>query len=303
MLILVILLIPNGVIARLQELHWFRRRKAATSEVPRETHKPTAPSASFDAASQVFVPTPTSDEVVLKVDGIRKAYGGVVAVNNVSFAIKRGQFVGIVGPNGAGKTTMFDLLTGFQRPTSGTIHLGTTDITGQPSHKLARMGLRRTFQVPRPFPGLSIYDNVLLGALAVRHRLGHDLESASWHALESIGLTNRASAVASLSTPSQIRLLEVARAVVSRPQMILLDEPLAGLDPIETNELINILQKLHRTGLTIVIVDHAIGLVAKVVERMIVLDNGSLIADGSPDEVTHAPRVVEAYLGTRWQDA
>jgi ABC-type branched-subunit amino acid transport system ATPase component len=255
------------------------------------------------SASPVSASLHTGNREVLKVESLRKVYGGVVAVNNVSFAIEVGQFAGIVGPNGAGKTTLFDLLTGFQQPTDGQIHLGETNITNLPSYKLARMGLRRTFQVPRPFPMMSIYDNVLLGGLVVRERITGDLEKACWRALDAIGLTERASALAGLSTPSQIRLLEIARAVVSQPEMLLLDEPLAGLDHSETNELIDILQRLHRSGLTIIVVDHAIGTVAKVVERMIVLDNGVLIADGPPDEVTHLPRVVEAYLGTRWQDA
>ncbi|HVU10435.1 MAG TPA: ATP-binding cassette domain-containing protein, partial [Phototrophicaceae bacterium] len=217
MLILVILLIPNGVIARLQELPWFAKRKAATSDGQRAARKSIPSASSFDATSQVGISARDADEIVLQVEDVRKTYGGVIAVNNVSFAVKAGQFVGIVGPNGAGKTTMFDLLTGFQHPTSGKIHLGATDITGLPSHKLARMGLRRTFQVPRPFPMFSIYQNILLGALAVRNRVEGDLEGACWRALDSIGLSNRAAALAGLSTPSQIRLLEVARAVVSRP--------------------------------------------------------------------------------------
>jgi ABC-type branched-subunit amino acid transport system ATPase component len=241
--------------------------------------------------------------VLLKAEGLRMSYGGVVAVNDVSFDIPRGQFLGIVGPNGAGKTTLFDLLTGFQRPTSGQIQLEGTAITNLRPYQLARMGLRRTFQVPRPFPLLSVYENVLLGTLTVRERTKDNTEEATWRTLDSIGLAKRASSPAGLSTPSQIRLLEVARAVVAQPKILLLDEPLAGLDPSETHELIEILQKLHRSGLTILIVDHAIGMVARVVERMVVLNNGAIIADGSPDQITHLPRVVEAYLGTRWQDA
>jgi branched-chain amino acid transport system permease protein len=165
------------------------------------------------------------------------------------------------------------------------------------------MGLRRTFQVPRPFTLLTVYENVLLGALPVSSRLGGDIEGPVWQALQSIGLADRAASPAGLLTPSQIRLLEVARALAGKPEILLLDEPLAGLDPAESKELIDILQGLRRSGLTIIIVDHAIATVAEVVERMIVLDNGSLIADGPPDEVTRLPRVVEAYLGTRWQDA
>jgi ABC-type branched-subunit amino acid transport system ATPase component/ABC-type branched-subunit amino acid transport system permease subunit len=302
MLIIVILLIPNGVVARLKELPWLAGM--------RRTRDNKFSDASFSSPAIVetggrpFEPAVLhTGGVLLKAEGLRMSYGGVVAVNDVSFDIPRGQFLGIVGPNGAGKTTLFDLLTGFQRPTSGQIQLEGTAITNLRPYQLARMGLRRTFQVPRPFPLLSVYENVLLGTLTVRERTKDNTEEATWRTLDSIGLAKRASSPAGLSTPSQIRLLEVARAVVAQPKILLLDEPLAGLDPSETHELIEILQKLHRSGLTILIVDHAIGMVARVVERMVVLNNGAIIADGSPDQITHLPRVVEAYLGTRWQDA
>jgi branched-chain amino acid transport system ATP-binding protein/branched-chain amino acid transport system permease protein len=304
MLILVILLIPNGVAARLQSLPWFTGKRTLVAESRAAASSPASPTLPDRMLpSRRSEASTTSNKVVLKVDQLRKRYGGVTAVNNVSFAVQAGQFIGVVGPNGAGKTTLFDLLTGFQHPTSGQIHLGEIDITVLSPYKLARMGLRRTFQVPRPFPMMSSYENVLLGILAVADRVKEDADNATWRALDAIGLAGRAEITAGLLTPSQIRLLEMARAVVSEPKMLLLDEPLAGLDPSETQELIDILSKLHRSGLTILMVDHAIGTVAKVVERMVVLDNGVLIADGPPDEVTHLPRVIEAYLGTRWQDA
>jgi branched-chain amino acid transport system permease protein len=217
--------------------------------------------------------------------------------------VDRGEFVGIVGPNGAGKTTLFDLLTGFQPLTSGEIRLGTEVSSGLPAHQFSRQGVRRTFQVPRPFPTLTVRENVLLGALPVRDRLDERIDTVVRRALGAIGLADRPDTPAGLLTPSQIRLLEIARALAGNPTILLLDEPLAGLDHSETQELVAILQKLHRSGLTIILVDHAIATVAKVVERMIVLDNGNLIADGRPDEVTRLPRVVEAYLGSRWQDA
>jgi branched-chain amino acid transport system permease protein len=305
MLIAVILVIPNGVVARLQDSgpgrRFFRKGSAVAPTEQSVWLKGDVESSGVEP--QAPLPIRRLGDAVLSVESVRKAYGGVVAINDVSFTISSGEFVGIVGPNGAGKTTLFDLLTGFQRPSAGRIRLGSIVASELPPYQLSRMGLRRTFQVPRPFTLLTVYENVLLGALPVSSRLGGDIEGPVWQALQSIGLADRAASPAGLLTPSQIRLLEVARALAGKPEILLLDEPLAGLDPAESKELIDILQGLRRSGLTIIIVDHAIATVAEVVERMIVLDNGSLIADGPPDEVTRLPRVVEAYLGTRWQDA
>jgi branched-chain amino acid transport system permease protein len=303
MLILVILLIPDGIIPRVQELPWIARSL---------TRKPTAdklaagsdPAAiGEEARNAAPAPATARHAPVLEVASVGKRYGGVIAVNDVSFTIRHGEFVGIVGPNGAGKTTLFDLLTGFQRPTTGEIRLGSAVTTSFPPHQLARMGLRRTFQIPRPFPKLSVYENVLLGAIAVGYRTSVSIESAALAALARIGLAERCAMPAGALNPAQVRRLEVARAVIAEPEILLLDEPLAGLDPSETEELLTILHMLNRAGLTIIIVDHAIGMVAEVVERMIVLDNGVLIADGQPKNVTAMPRVVDAYLGSRWQDA
>jgi ABC-type branched-subunit amino acid transport system ATPase component/ABC-type branched-subunit amino acid transport system permease subunit len=304
MLIVVIVAIPDGVISGLQQLPWLARFFRSRSGPIPVSHSPAFSPAPVIETSVAPKPQPrVPGEVVLRVDTVRKAYGGVVAVNDVSFSVTRGEFLGIVGPNGAGKTTLFDLLTGFQRPGTGTIHLKAGIASKMPPYQLARVGLRRTFQVPRPFPSLNVYENVLLGALLVQDRLSVPIEQVVERALEAVGLTERADSPAGLLTPSQIRLLEVARALAGQPDMLLLDEPLAGLDPSEMQELIVVLQKLHQDGLTIVMVDHAIAIVSKIVERMIVLDNGKLIADGPADEVTRFPRVVEAYLGSRWRDA
>jgi ABC-type branched-subunit amino acid transport system ATPase component/ABC-type branched-subunit amino acid transport system permease subunit len=305
MLIAVILVIPNGVVARWQGSglgRWFAKWPLS-GKVAEKTAMALDGGTESRVESVSNLRPRTLDDEVLAVDTVRKAYGGVVAVNNVSFKVSKGEFLGIVGPNGAGKTTLFDLLTGFQRPISGQIRLGSIVTSELPPYRLSRMGLRRTFQVPRPFLSLSVYENVLMGAMSVRDRMTGSVENSARQALSAIGLSDRADSPAGLLTPSQVRLLEVARALAGHPEMLLLDEPLAGLDPSETKELIEILRTLHRSGLTIIMVDHAIATVSQVVERMIVLDNGCLIADGRPEEVTCLPSVVEAYLGTRWQDA
>jgi branched-chain amino acid transport system ATP-binding protein len=177
------------------------------------------------------------------------------------------------------------------------------NVTRSAPYRLARSGIRRTFQIPRPFGRLSVYENAALGGLVGATEIAASMDEAIWRPLRAVGLAHLANKPADALGPSQIRLLEVARAVVSRPTLLLLDEPLAGLDASEVHELIDILRGQHLEGLTIVLVDHAIGTVAKIVERLVVIDNGILIADGAAAEVTRMPHVVEAYLGSRWNHA
>jgi len=303
-LIIVVLTIPRGLIDELRRIDPVQHPTLGKLQawLARGTTDATPPPES-DVLTAVASAPLAKGEVLLKADGLGKAYGGVIALRHFNLEIRQHEFIGIVGPNGAGKTTLFDLLTGFQRPTSGRLYMRGKNVTCAAPYRLARSGIRRTFQIPRPFGRLSVYENAVLGGLVGATEIAASMDEAIWRPLRAVGLAHLANKPADSLGPSQIRLLEVARAVVSRPTLLLLDEPLAGLDASEVHELIDILRGQHSEGLTIVIVDHAIGTVAKIVERLVVIDNGILIADGAPTEVTRMPHVVEAYLGSRWNHA
>ncbi len=304
-LVVVVLTIPRGLMDELRRIDPARHPTLGKLQgwLMRGTIGVAPPPAHGVVASAASAPV-AKGEVLLKADGLGKAYGGVIALRDFNLEIRQHEFIGIVGPNGAGKTTLFDLLTGFQRPTSGRLYLRGENVTRSAPYRLARSGIRRTFQIPRPFGRLSVYENAMLGGLVGATEVAaSSMDEATWRPLRAVGLEHLANKPAESLGPSQIRLLEVARALVSRPTLLLLDEPLAGLDASEVHELINILRGQQTEGLTIVLVDHAIGTVAKIVERLVVIDNGILIADGAPVEVTRMPRVIEAYLGSRWDHA
>jgi ABC-type branched-subunit amino acid transport system ATPase component/ABC-type branched-subunit amino acid transport system permease subunit len=304
-LVVVVLTIPRGLMDELRRIDPARHPTLGKLQgwLMRGTIGVAPPPAPGVVASAASAPV-AKGEVLLKADGLGKAYGGVIALRDFNLEIRQHEFIGIVGPNGAGKTTLFDLLTGFQRPTLGRLYLRGENVTRSAPYRLARSGIRRTFQIPRPFGRLSVYENAMLGGLVGATEVAaSSMDEATWRPLRAVGLEHLANKPAESLGPSQIRLLEVARALVSRPTLLLLDEPLAGLDASEVHELINILRDQQTEGLTIVLVDHAIGTVAKIVERLVVIDNGILIADGAPVEVTRMPRVIEAYLGSRWDHA
>lgn len=257
------------------------------------------------------MPTVGSEPMLLHTTDLTKHFGGVPALDGVGFAAEHGRVTALIGPNGAGKTTLINCLTGILRPDRGSMVFDGQELTGLPPHRIACLGIARTFQNLRLFSGLSVLDNVLCGLSAragdsyleafirtpgLRHR-----ERRLWlTALESLdvfGLADRASVPADALSYGEKKRLDLARAFVSNPKLVLLDEPVAGLNPDETERVGALIRQMRRGGATLILVEHDMDLVMSVSDRVVVLDGGRRIAAGSPDDVRCNPLVLEAYLG------
>jgi branched-chain amino acid transport system ATP-binding protein len=228
----------------------------------------------------------------------RKSFGGLVAVNDVSFEVSEGELLGLIGPNGSGKTTMLNLISGALKPTSGRIALGDIDISGRPAHKIAQRGVGRTFQLVRLLPGMTIEDNVIAGAVFGHVKSwGEDARHLAQHLLNLVGLGGRGAAPVSSLTYIDQKRLELARALAGDPRVLLLDEWLAGLNPSELRVGINLISELRREGRTIIMVEHVMDAIRSLCDRCVVMNSGAKIAEGSVDAVLTDPDVVRAYLG------
>ncbi len=253
----------------------------------------------------------SSERTLLHISGLTKHFGGLPALAGVSFTIAPGKITALIGPNGAGKTTLINCLTGVIPPDMGTILFQEVDIAGLPAHRLARLGITRTFQNVRLFPRLSVLDNVLCGLTVqagnsfcqallrtpgLRHR-ERKLKLMALEALDRFHLTAKADLPAGVLPYGDKKHLEMARAFVSRPVLTLLDEPVAGLNPAETSRIAALIRQLRLAGQTILLVEHDMDLVMSVSDHVVVLDSGRRIAEGSPEAVRRNPLVLEAYLG------
>ncbi|NOY45453.1 MAG: ABC transporter ATP-binding protein [Deltaproteobacteria bacterium] len=233
---------------------------------------------------------------LLELEGVTKQFGGLTAVSNVSFAVAEGQIVGLIGPNGAGKTTLFNMINGFLKPTAGQIRFRGDRIDGLKPHKVCRMGLARTFQVVKPLQRMTVLDNVLASSF-LRFPARADAERNAWEVLEFTGLIPVANTV-SKGLPLGLRKrLEIARALATRPALILLDEACAGLNPTELDESIRIIRKIRETGTTVLIIEHHMKVIMSISDHIVVLNYGEKIAEGTPEEVARNPAVIQAYLG------
>ncbi|MDF2119309.1 ABC transporter ATP-binding protein [Roseiarcaceae bacterium H3SJ34-1] len=254
---------------------------------------------------------------LLNVCGLTKRFGGLVANNEIDLEVPQGSLFAVIGPNGAGKTTFFSMISGFLGSTSGSIEFDGRDVTRVRQDQIAAMGLVRTFQLVQLFKGMSVIENVEVGChLATRGGVAASLLRPAWfrkqeievrerahELLDFVGLGSQAEQDAELLPYGQQRLLEVARALASKPKLLLLDEPAAGLNTQETESLARIIQKINAQGTTVLLIEHDVGLVTRIAHRIAVLDFGRKIAEGTPDEIKAHPEVIAAYLGVEEENA
>ena len=295
-IVAVILLAPEGVV-------WKWRARRGSAVIPAKAG--IQPGHGADARASALPAAPAraaapDAPVVFEARELSKAFGGLQAVRAVSLQVRQGEILGIIGPNGAGKTTLFNLLNGFVRPDAGSILLDGRDVTGSTPPQLCAAGIGRTFQVARPFRRMSLLDNVVVGAYLREH--GETAARArALEALEQVGLGAHAQRSAEGLTNRQLRLLEIARALAGRPRILLLDETMAGLTASEVEELMTLVRALAARGLTIVIIEHTMQAMVRLVDRFVVLDGGAVLTEGDPARVTRDPAVIDAYLGRKWR--
>ena len=233
----------------------------------------------------------------LVIKGLSKRFGGLRAVQDVSFTVKENETVALIGPNGAGKTTSFHLITGFHRADSGSVLAFGQEIVGLKPHDVCALGLARTFQVAKPFGAMTVLANVMTGAFLRDRHIAVAREKAR-EAIEFVGLSAREMTAAKDLTTIDQRRLEMARALATEPKLLLLDEVMAGLNPAEIDQAVALVGKLSKAGLTIVIVEHVMRAIMAVARHIVVLDHGQKIAEGSPKEIVENPEVIRAYLGS-----
>ncbi|OGF55662.1 MAG: hypothetical protein A2Z21_01530 [Candidatus Fraserbacteria bacterium RBG_16_55_9] len=237
--------------------------------------------------------------VILETRQISKAFGGLQAVHNLSFRVQQGEITGLIGPNGAGKTTVFNLVMGTLKPDQGRIHFKDRDITGRKTYQIVDLGIARAFQIAQCCPGKTIFENLELCACSNRLFSRSKYPSAPiLQAAEQAGLTSELEKLPGMLPQAGLRRLEIARAVATSPDLLLLDEPFAGLTSGEIGALSRMIQELRDQGMTIVLVDHNVRSVMRLVDRVLVMSFGQLIADGSPGKIVADPMVQQAYLGT-----
>lgn len=233
---------------------------------------------------------------LLELKGVSRFFGGLAALTDVSFEVRKNEILGLIGPNGAGKTTLFNVVNGFYAPSRGDVFFKGDRISGLKPHQICRRGLARTFQVVKPLQRMSVLDNVIASAF-LRAKNKAQAESIAVEVLNLTGLYDDREVISKGLPLGKRKRLEIARALATKPELVLLDESFAGLNPTEQNESIGIIRKIKEIGITIMIIEHNMKVIMSISDRIMVLNYGEKIAEGSPDEIRNNPTVIEAYLG------
>ncbi|GHC78113.1 ABC transporter permease subunit [Limoniibacter endophyticus] len=301
-IVLVILLAPEGIYWKVRDLLRKRTNRDTPANGPALPNvEPLANNLVSDVFKVEDMEEAAAGKIILEVRNLSKSFGGLKAVQDVSFTVTEGRIVGIIGPNGAGKTTLFNVLNGFYAPSSGEVIYEGENIAGLQPSAICKRGIGRTFQVARPFTRLSILDNVLVGAFVGADTDAEALTNAR-QALDLVGLENNHDRIADGLTGMEQRLMELARALAGRPRILFLDEILAGLGSTEVAEMIGVLKRLTKSGITIIIIEHTMQAMLQLADHFVVLDHGALLVEGRPQDVIREPAVIEAYLGKRWRE-
>lgn len=236
---------------------------------------------------------------MLTLESVSKEFGGLKAVNNVSFTTPKGSIIGLIGPNGSGKTTLFNVISGVYKPTAGTITLDGKDISILSAHKKTEMGMARTFQVVKPFKNITVLENVMVGAFL--HNLSHHAAEQKAHQILDRLEIDRYAQEHPKNLPLAVKKkVEIARALATDPKILLLDEVMGGLNPQETDQVLQTIVKLNKDGMTIIVIEHKMRCIMAIAETVIVLDSGKMIASGAPGDISKNPEVIKAYLGDQY---
>ena len=237
------------------------------------------------------------NEPILTIDNVSKSFGGLVAVNDVSFSLAAGQIMGLMGPNGAGKTTLVNLICGFYKPDCGMIKFNGRDITSLPAHKVSHSGLARTYQIPQPFGELTVLQNIIVAAMYGKGMNKSAAEQMAPEILERTDLVDKRDIIAKDMPTIALKRLEVARALAVDPKVLLVDEAAAGLNESELPRMLEILESIRQSGVSLILIEHVMKVMREAVDTILVIDEGSAIAEGTPEEVMKNQKVIECYLG------
>jgi branched-chain amino acid transport system ATP-binding protein len=242
-------------------------------------------------------------EVLLEGEGVSKFFGGLEAIHDLSFRVPKGEITGLIGPNGAGKTTLINLITAIYPVSTGKIHFKGKDITQKKSYEIGEMGIARTFQIAKPFSGMTVEENILIGAWFGKSGMKRTKQEALKkvdEVLELVGLRKKQRALVEQTTIPDRKKLELGKALAMEPELLFLDEVMAGLTPKETEDMMALVQELNRKGITILVIEHVMKAIMGISDRILVLDQGKLLAQGTPEEISKNERVIGAYLGARY---